>query len=261
MFLNVVVKEKKEKVREWKSKVPLTEIRKKIDGVEKRPFYDIFRERSTKEVKIIAELKKASPSAGLLKENFDVDTLIRDYVTGGAKAVSVITEEKYFKGSLDLLSYVRKITSLPLLRKDFIVDEYELYQAKAYGADAVLLIADALEREQIKEYLEILKEINLDVLVEVHGLSSYEKISEFKNYLLGINNRDLQSLCIDLSISEKIIKDIPSDIPVIVESGIKTRNDIERFLKLKVSGFLIGTNLVLSDNPKQLLENLQGITL
>lgn len=259
MFLNVVVKEKKDKVKEWKSKVPLIEIKKRADGIEKRPFYDIFRERSAKEVKIIAELKKASPSAGLLKENLNVDALICDYVAGGAKAVSVITEEKYFKGSVDLLSYVRKITCLPLLRKDFIVDEYELYQAKACGADAVLLIAEALESGQIKDYLEIAREIDLDVLVEVHSLASYDKISDFKNYLLGINNRDLKSLTVDLSISERIIKDIPTDLPVIVESGIKTRNDIERFLKLKVSGFLIGTNLVLSDNPKQILEDLQGI--
>ncbi|GAB4436695.1 MAG: indole-3-glycerol phosphate synthase TrpC [bacterium] len=259
MFLQRVVKEKKAKVKEWKSKKPLSQIKEQMALTEKRPFYELFSVRGSKEVKIIAEIKKASPSKGELIQEFNLETLVKAYDEGGATALSVITEENYFSGSLQFLSRARDLTKLPLLRKDFIVDEYEIYQSKAYGADAVLLISEALERAQIEEYLELASEINLDVLVEIHSIKSYEKLFGCSGFLLGINNRDLYSLKIDLSVSENLIKNIPENQKVVIESGIRDRKDIEKFLALGVGNFLIGTNLVTSDNPSKMLMELRGV--
>jgi len=258
MFLDEVLKEKRTRVKEWKSATPLVQLKERIKDVEKRPFYSVFSKRGSKDVKVIAEVKKASPSRGLLKSSFNLETLVSAYNEGGAAALSVITEERFFLGSLDFLTTVRKLTKLPILRKDFIVDEYEIYQAKAYGADGILLIAEALEKTQLTDFTALAKDIGLDVLIEVHSLKSYEKLSGLKEFLLGINNRDLFSLKVDLSVSEEILKHIPQQQIVVIESGIKDREDVERFVKLGVSNFLIGTNLVLSQDPAALLKSLIG---
>lgn len=259
MFLQTVVKEKKAKVKEWKSKWPLSQLKEQMSLTEKRTFYELFSERGSCEVKIIAEIKKASPSRGELIKEFNLESLVKAYDEGGATALSVITEENYFSGSLQFLERARKLTRLPLLRKDFIVDEYEIYQSKACGADAVLLISEALERTQIEEYLLLASEIDLDVLVEIHSIRSFEKLVGCSRFLLGINNRDLYSLKIDLSVSEKVIKNIPENQKVVIESGIRDRKDIEKFLALGVGNFLIGTNLVTSDNPTKMLMELRGV--
>lgn len=258
MFLDEVLREKKKRVKEWKSSVPLNELKARMRDVEKRPFYETFAERDPKEVKIIAELKKASPSRGILKADFDPAKIVKEYEAGGAKAVSVITEEKYFQGALDFIPLCKKNTALPILRKDFIVDEYEIYQAKAYGADAVLLIGEALEKAQIQEYLKVAEEINIDVLLEVHSMKTYEKAADFSGFILGINNRDLKTLKIDLAVSREIIRHIPSNLAVIIESGIEERKHIEAFMSLGVSGFLIGTSLMKAENPVEKLKELRG---
>lgn len=259
MFLTEVVKEKKVIVKEKKLKYPVSLLREQLALVEKRPFINAFSKRGFKDVKIVAEIKKASPSLGELKKDFNLESLVKAYNDGGAAAISVITEEKYFLGSLSFLEKARKLTSLPLLRKDFIVDDYEIYEAKAFGADAVLLISEALEKEQIREYLHLANEIDIDVLIEVHSIKSYEKLAGLSNFLLGVNSRDLYSLKIDLSISEEIVTNIPKEQTVVIESGIKNRMDIERFLNIGVANFLVGTNLVLSENPIEMLRELKGI--
>ncbi len=260
MFLETVLKEKKAKVKEWKTSVSVSELKESMQDVEKRPFYNVFAERCANAVKIIAEVKKASPSMGILKEDFNLEQLVSAYNEGGAAAISVITEEKFFSGNIQLLKEVKKLTSLPILRKDFIVDDYEIYQAKAFGADSILLIAEALEKSQLYDFTALAKEIDLDVLIELHSLKSYEdKLLDIKDFLLGINNRDLYSLKVDLSTSEEILKHIPEDQKVVIESGIKDRKDIERFIQLGVSNFLIGTNLVLSENPAMMLKMLNGL--
>jgi indole-3-glycerol phosphate synthase len=258
MFLDEVLKEKKKLVKDWKSAVPLSEIKKRVHNIEKRPFYKTFSERNPKEVKIIAELKKASPSRGLLKADFDPVKIVKDYEVGGARAISVITEEKYFQGSLDFIPLCKKNTSLPILRKDFIVDEYEIYQAKTYGADAVLLIGEALGKTQIQEYLEAAKEADVDVLLEIHNMKTYEKLSDLSGFVLGINNRDLKTLKIDLDVSREMIRNIPPDLPVIAESGIEERRQIEDFMDLGFSGFLIGTSLMMAISPAEKLKELRG---
>jgi indole-3-glycerol phosphate synthase len=257
-FLEQILMEKKAAVKELKSKMSLREVVRMAAGKEKRPFFEQFSRRFPDDVRIIAEVKKASPSRGVLAGDLDVAKLMREYEEGGARAISVITEEKYFKGSLTYIAEAKRVTSLPVLRKDFIVDEYEIYEARAAGADAVLLIGEALDRYQAKDYLEIAQSIDLDVLMEVHSLATYEKIADLKGYLLGINNRDLKSLKVDLSTSREILDSIPSDFPVVIESGIDTRQDIESFVGRGVSGFLIGTSLILSSSPREKLRELRG---
>jgi indole-3-glycerol phosphate synthase len=257
-FLKEVLEHKKALVKELKSKTPLREMKQMATRAGKRPFFEQFSGRFPEDIRIIAEVKKASPSRGILSGELDLSGLLRDYEEGGAKAISMITEEKYFKGSLTYLEEAKKMTSLPVLRKDFIVDEYEIYEARAAGADAVLLIGEALGENQIKEYLEIAGSIDLDVLMEIHSLRTYEKIADLRGYLLGINNRNLGSLKVDLAVSQEILDSIPLDSPVVIESGIETRRDIESFMGRGVSGFLVGTSLILSGSPREKLQELRG---
>lgn len=257
-FLRQVIEEKKALVRDLKTARPLRELRKMIDAIEKRPFYDTFGGRSPEVTRIIAEVKKASPSRGLMVPDLDIPRLVAAYEEGGASAVSVITEEKHFQGSLAYVALAKQAASLPILRKDFIVDEYELYQSKAFGADALLLIGEALDPFQISDYLAMTKGIDIDVLMEIHSLKTYEKVAGLKGFILGINNRNLETLKVDLTISDSILGELPKDQPVIIESGIEKRDDIERFMKLGAYGFLIGTSLVLSADPVAKLKELRG---
>jgi len=257
-FLEKVLEEKKRVVKDSKAKTPLSELKQIMTEVKKRPFYQVLYRRSPENVKIIAEVKKASPSKGLLLSNLDLPALLMDYEKGGASAISILTEENYFSGSLKYIAEAKKVTGLPILRKDFIVDEYEIYQAKAVGADAVLLIGEALDAHQIAEYLEIAGLIDIDVLLEVHSMKTYEKIADLEGYILGINNRNLETLKVDLAVSDEIIRNIPESLPVVVESGIEDRGHIEHFVKQGVSGFLIGTSLIVSSDPCKKLMELRG---
>lgn len=257
-FFEKVLNEKKELVKALKGKMPLEELKKTTFGIEKRSFFETFSQRFPKEVKIIAEVKKASPSKGVLIDDLDLHGLLNDYEKGAASAISVITEETYFNGSIAYVSEAKNVTGLPVLRKDFIVDEYEIYQAKAAGADAVLLIGEALSAHQIAEYLEIARQIDIDVLLEIHSMKTYEKISDLKGFILGINNRNLETLVVDLAVSHEVINSIPANLPVIVESGIEGREHIENFMERGVSGFLIGTSLIVSGDPCKKLKELCG---
>jgi indole-3-glycerol phosphate synthase len=260
MFLKKVVEEKKYFVKEQKSKIPLRELKKKERPYEKLPFRNIFTSRTTTETRIIAEIKKASPSKKNFKIDIDVVDQAKKYVTGGAYAISVITEQKFFLGNIKDLEAVKKSVKLPVLRKDFIVDEYELYEAYVFGADAVLLIAEALEKNHLVDLLFCAKELNLDVLFEIHSLKMFETFYNYKDlFLLGVNNRNLETLEIDLNIGLNILKAIPEDIPIIIESGIENRENIEKFLQLGVSGFLIGSALMASHDPISLLKALRGL--
>lgn len=255
-FLEEVLEEKKRIVKAIKAETPLEELRKMTYWIGKRPFFELFSQRFPEEVRIIAEVKRASPSGGMLMSNLNLTGLLMDYEKGGASAISVLTEEKYFNGSLAYISEAKKVTGLPILRKDFIVDEYEIYQTKAVGADAVLLIGEALDRHQIAEYLEIAGQIDIDVLLEVHSMKTYEKIADLEGFILGINSRNLETLKVDLAASHEIIKNIPETLPVIMESGIENSGHIKGFMKHGVSGFLVGTSLIVSANPYKKLREL-----
>ncbi len=211
------------------------------------------------QIRIIAEIKQASPSEGTIKEVDPVE-VAKLYQEGGACAISVLTEENYFKGSLEFLQRVRKAVELPLLRKDFIVHELEIWEAKAFGADMVLLIARILDEYQIRDFVETSLGLGLLPLVEVFEARELDKVLKYYQTLVGVNNRNLETLEVDLSVSERIIP-LLKEAGVrcaVAESGIETRSDIKRLLKAGADAFLIGTSLMRSENPLKKLKELKG---
>lgn len=208
--------------------------------------------------RIIAEVKKASPSAGLLRADFDPLQIAVEYQKGGAAALSVITDAPFFQGSLEWLSQIRPLVDLPLLRKEFIVDPWQLEETRKAGADAVLLIAAVLSEIQLKEFLDLAAQLDLECLVEIRDLADAEKVAAVEAPLVGINNRDLRDFTIDLQTSIDLAAQLPADRLVVSESGIESATDIKRLQKAGINAFLIGTSLVKAgDGRAKLLEELQ----
>ncbi|MFH1112528.1 MAG: indole-3-glycerol phosphate synthase TrpC [Pseudomonadota bacterium] len=207
---------------------------------------------------IIAEVKKASPSRGVIKQNLDVRALAGAYEQGGAVAVSVLTEEDHFRGSLSVLEEVRRTVSLPILRKDFITDPYQIVEARAAGADSFLLIAAILEEGALKQLIRFGRKWRMEPLVEIHNLSELHRALQTDALVLGINNRDLTTFGVDLSTTIDLVKRIPRDRTVISESGISTREDVLRLADAGVHGFLIGETLVRSDDPAGKIRELRN---
>jgi indole-3-glycerol phosphate synthase len=206
-------------------------------------------------VNIIAEIKRRSPSKGVIRENFDPVAIARNYTDNGAAAISVLTEEDFFDGSLDHLLAVREATPLPLLRKDFVFDEYQLYEAVHAGADAVLLIAAMLEAERFNDLLQSAYALGLDVLVEVHDREELDKVMCYDVRLLGVNNRNLRTFDTALDTSFELAVAAPKSITLVSESGIRTREDIDRLRKAGFHAFLIGEELMrAADEGKALRE-------
>jgi indole-3-glycerol phosphate synthase len=199
--------------------------------------------------KIISEIKKASPSKGIICENFDPIKIAKSYEVNGASAISILTDEKFFQGSLDYLSQIRTVVNIPLLRKDFTIDPYQIHEARAHGADIVLLIAAILDKDQIKEYLEIVDSLNMNAIVEIHNHEELDKVIDTGCKIIGINNRNLMTFEVDLSTTVELIKFVPEDILVISESGISDLDDIRMLRKLGVNTFLIGESFMKSDDP------------
>jgi len=205
---------------------------------------------------VIAEIKKASPSKGLIKENFEPEILARNYEEAGATCLSVLTDQPYFQGSLDHLSLVKESVDLPLLRKDFIVDEYQIYESRYRGADCILLIVAALTQSQLKDYHDLARELTLDVLVEVHTLNETLKAVDIGPNLIGINNRNLETFEVDLENTKHLVKDIPQEILIVSESGIKTREDVQKIFSYGVNIFLVGEAFMTVENPGRELRNI-----
>jgi indole-3-glycerol phosphate synthase len=202
---------------------------------------------------IIAEVKKASPLSNSFREDFNPLILAKAYEKGGAKAISVITEEKFFRGSLEYLASIRTETKLPLLRKDFIFDPLQIEEAKAFGADIVLLISSILREEELSELIKYAKKLNLSSLVEIHDEEDLEKALKAGAEIIGINNRNLSTLKVNIEQSLKIFPLIPKNIPVIAESGYNKAKEIKKIKKLGFKGVLIGTSLVKSPDPEKKL--------
>lgn len=200
-------------------------------------------------ISIIAEVKKASPSKGVIRHDFDHLKIADTYQSNGADAISILTDEKFFKGSIIFLSEIRKISDLPLLRKDFIIDEFQILEAKAFGADAILLISEALSENQIKDLTDCAFENNLDVLLELHSPSEIIKIDFNRNNLIGINNRDLKTFEVDLTTTEMVLNKIDEQIISVSESGINKQSDIEYLKSINVNAILVGEHFMRSDNP------------
>ena len=205
---------------------------------------------------VIAELKRASPSKGELVKNWNPIKLAETYEKNKAGAISVLTEEHFFWGSLEYLAAVREVVSLPLLRKDFIIDPVQVEEAKAFGADWVLLIGEVLEERRLKELLKVAKDLGLSCLVEVHEVETLKKVLECGANFIGINNRNLKTLEVNTNRAKELFKLIPKEIPVIAESGYSTPEEIRELKKLGFKGVLIGTSLVTSKDPGKKLKEL-----
>jgi indole-3-glycerol phosphate synthase len=209
------------------------------------------------EVAIIAEVKKASPSAGIIAPDFNPLSQAREYARGGAHALSVLTDEKYFHGHLSYLKQIREQVDLPLLRKDFIIHENQVYESVIAGADAILLIVASLDDPTLTALYDLAKSCQLDVLVEVHDMPEMERALELGADMIGINNRNLKTFQVDLATTETLAEEIPSDAVAISESGIKTGEDVRRVRACGINAVLVGETLMRAKNvPEKMAELL-----
>lgn len=266
MILDKILKYKKEELESLKRRHSLKDVEKEAaDQKPARDFMGACRGGSrTARTRIIAEIKKASPSAGVIREDFDPLRLASTYEENGAAALSVLTDEHFFQGSLEHLKKIRKAMGLPLLRKDFVFDEYQIFEARAAGADAVLLIVRILEKAQLKDYQAMAMELGMAALIEVHDEKEMGIALDLNSPLVGINNRDLDTLKVDLETTEKLMNFVgaaPVPAPTFIsESGISSRANIERLQKVGVHAFLVGEILLREKNVGYKLKELLGQT-
>ncbi len=197
---------------------------------------------------MIAEIKRASPSAGTISEEFDYLTIARTYEKAGASAISVLTDEKYFQGRLDYMTNIRQQVDIPVLRKDFIVHEVQIFEAVVAGADAILLIVAALNQETLVRLLDTAHAYQLDVLVEVHDLEELDRALDSEARIIGVNNRNLKSFTVDLAATEQLAEEVPGDVILVSESGIRTPEDAERLAAAGADALLVGETLMRSPN-------------
>jgi indole-3-glycerol phosphate synthase len=207
---------------------------------------------------IIAEVKKASPSKGVIRSDFDPETIARSYEYAGADCISVLTDEKYFQGSLQYLIRVRETVGLPVLRKDFIIDILQVEETAACGADAMLLIAAALDDVQLRDLYQAAGELGVQTLIEIHNHRELERVMQCEPVLIGINNRDLETFKTDITVTLELIKAIPRKIPVVSESGIHSPEQAQELRRAGVSALLVGESLMRRDDPASLLQSLAG---
>lgn len=214
--------------------------------------------RSATGLALIAEVKKASPSAGVIAPNFQPVAIAKEYRAAGAAALSVLTDEKFFQGRIEYLQQIRAVVKLPVLRKDFIVDELQVYESVARGADAILLIVAILERNQLQDYLALARQLKIPALVEIHEEAELQRALDCGAELIGINNRDLRTFTVDLATTERLAPLVPTDRLVVAESGIHSREDVERVQRAGVKAILVGESLVRSGNIAAKVRELMG---
>jgi indole-3-glycerol phosphate synthase len=253
-ILSQIVARKRERLENAKDKVPIGDL---FASMPTRIRTNRLVESAQREgVNIIAEIKRRSPSKGVVRESFDPVSIARSYTAGGAAAISILTEEDFFDGSLDHLRKVREATDRPLLRKDFIFDEYQIYEAAHAEADAVLLIAAILSGTQLNSLMRTAYGLGLDVLVEVHDREELDRVLRYDVRLLGINNRNLRTFETTLETSLELAADLPPSMTLVSESGIRTRQDIERLRDAGFHAFLIGEELMRADDEGKILRDL-----
>ena len=207
----------------------------------------------------ICEVKKASPSKGVISQDFPYLDIARDYMQAGASAISVLTEPEFFLGSDKYLNEISRAVNIPVLRKDFILDEYQIYETKLIGADALLLICSLLDAQQLKQYIKICDELGLSALVEAHTAEEVHKAMEAGARIIGVNNRDLQTFEVDIENSIRLRELVPRDIIYVAESGIRTREDIRALQSAGIDAVLIGEAFMRSENKKELLKGLRTV--
>ena len=257
-YLDRIFAVKREEIEEAKHKRPINEVRGKAEDAETpRGFLKAISESKRKPA-LIAEVKKASPSMGLIRPDFDPIEIAEAYEQAGAQALSVLTDERFFKGSANNLIKARKATSLPALRKDFICDPYQIHESRSWGADAVLLIVASLEPSQLEDLYGLVLEYGMDALVEVHSEREAEIALEIGCGLIGINNRNLVDFTTDLATTENIAPLITPYAKVVSESAIKSNADVKRVQEAGISAVLIGTTFCASENIGQKVKEVMA---
>lgn len=252
--LRTIIAARRRRIEEVRASAPLGSLRQAAES--RSDFRDFAGALSGEVLSVIAELKKASPSRGLLRADFRPPEIARSYQQAGASALSVLTEEEFFQGSLNYLKAVRGAVPLPILRKDFIVDEYQVYESVAAGADALLLIVAALEDKDLKRLLELSQRLRVAALVEVHTAEELERAIAAGAQIIGINNRNLSTLEVSLETSFRLREKIPAACLAVSESGIKCGGDLERLAKAGFNAVLIGEHLMLAADPGEELSRL-----
>ena len=264
-ILDTILETKRKEVAELRRVRPLEQLKRAAaDAPPVRNFYTALTRARGRRINLIAEVKRASPSAGLIREDFDPAAIARQYEAGGASAVSVLTDGPYFQGSLSYLTAVREAVSLPVLRKDFILDAAQVYEARAAGADAILLIAAALPAGQLLDLRILAAELRMTSLLEVHGADELMQVRSMVGFphraysLLGINNRDLTTFEVDIGTTLRLAGMVDEAVPIVSESGIKTRQDVERLRAGGACGILVGETLMRCDDIVAGIEALIG---
>lgn len=259
MFLKKLLRDKHAEIRKAKKQLPLSELKKRLvlKGVGKKSRFKSALAKKG-ELHLICELKKASPSAGMLRRGFNPVALAKTFERAGASALSVLTERIFFKGRPEFIPRLKQKIHLPLLRKDFFIDEYQIYESALLGTDAVLLIAMLLPGKKMSRMIRLARKLNLDALVEVHTKEELKQALSAGADMIGINNRNLRTLEVDPQAARKIIPLVPARVTLIVESGIETREQIRAYQTLGVHNFLIGTVLMKSKNIDAKIKQLKG---
>lgn len=256
MILDEIIRHKRKELAELKQRFPEKRL---LEGLEesKKETRSFAQAISGKGIHIIAEIKRASPSGGILREDFNPLQIAELYELGGASALSVLTETKYFLGRPSFLKTVRKVTKIPILRKDFIFEPYQVYESAFLSADAILLIAMLLSEQELLTLIELAKKLGMDALVEVHSEEDLLKAMAAKAEIIGINNRNLTTLEVNIKTAERLMPQIPHGKIIVAESGFQTREELEYYKSLGVHAFLIGTSLIRS---KDILAKLKSLT-
>jgi indole-3-glycerol phosphate synthase len=253
-MLDKIVAQKREEVEQKKKAVAIACLQERI--ARQKPSLDFALALKSDHIRLIAEVKKASPSRGMLKPKFDPVGLAQTYAEGCAAAISVLTESNYFMGSIEHLEAIKEVVKLPLLRKDFIFDPYQVYESRAYGADALLLIAAILSQRQLKELISLSHSLGLKCLVEVHNEGELERAIISEAEIIGINNRDLNTFTVDINTTRRLRPLVPEEKIVVSESGIKSQRDIEKLRNWKVDAVLVGEALVTAPDIRAKIKEL-----
>lgn len=258
MILDEIAAKTRERVEEAKMVVPLEKIREQAMAMPRDKSFPFREALKKKGIQFICEVKKASPSKGIIAEDFPYLTIAEEYEAAGAAAISVLTEPFYFQGDDNFLREIAQKVRIPIIRKDFTVDEYMIYEARILGASAILLICAILSEEQIKKYQQIAEELGMSALVEAHDEEEVKMALRCNASIIGVNNRDLQTFQVDINNSIRLRKLVPEEIIFVSESGMKEREDIRQLEENGTNAVLIGETLMRSPDKKAMLEELSG---
>lgn len=257
-MLDEIVEKTKERLVESKSNKSLEELKEEVQKLEITQDFPFKKALSGDEISIIAEIKRASPSKGLIAEDFDYLTIAKEYEEAGASAISVLTEPYFFKGSNDYLKEISQCVGIPILRKDFVIDEYMIWEAKALGASAVLLIVSILSIVELKKFLDLAHDLGLSAIVETHDGDEIRTALNVGAEIIGVNNRDLTDFTVNIENSINLRRCVSGDIIFISESGIKTPQDVRKLKENDVHAVLIGETLMKSDDKKSMISELKN---